>query len=222
MCAYFVWYVKPPRVRNKSICTFCAVADAVPHVQPRGSIVPACGDVTANHDRRPASCFLAGRVPLSTRHSLRQHGAHRPRNVLNVGRLHCRHRHAAVAGEVDVVPLAQRVHVARAQPRVCKHADLVDDVAPIAAVGRGRALGAQRVRQQHAHAVHAVRHPAQLAAPLRKERRVAEYLGRKACAVQRRRRVGGAHNGLLDGAQHRLRLFARRAHEVDRANPLAV
>ena len=128
----------------------------------------------------------------------------------------------------------------------------------------------ERVRQQHAHAVHTMRHPTQLAAPLRKERRVAEYLpaggegraasggcrdrrcrggerlGRKACAyspgwrcedallapsrrlapaacaVQRRRRVGGAHDGLLDGAQHRLRLFARRAHEVDRANPLAV
>eukprot|EP00964_Phaeocystis_antarctica_P056163 scaffold33106_cov70-Phaeocystis_antarctica.AAC.2 len=115
----------------------------------------------------------------------------------HIVRLHPRHAHAAIAREVHVEVGAHRVDLRRRQPRVREHADLRGHVRPVAAIGRGRADSAQLVGEHLAHALHAARHRAQLAAPLLVERGVAEHRRRQQRAMQRRRGVDGTDDALL-------------------------
>jgi hypothetical protein len=113
--------------------------------------------------------------------------------------------------------LGERLHLLRLQTRVCKHANLRGNVAPVV-------LAAELLEillEQGAHRDDAVSHVLNLAEPLLVQRGVVQDLGSNTGPVHRRVGVERAHEN-LDLRIHTLLLIRGLAHNGEGTNALAV
>jgi len=106
-------------------------------------------------------------------------------HVLNVARVQAAHVDASRLQQVYVEIVDQNAHLAFVQARVREHADLVDDVVPVA----GRSQLHQLVAQRLAHLADAARHSLDGLHPLLAQLRCIQDLRHNAGTVGGRIRV---------------------------------
>lgn len=106
-------------------------------------------------------------------------------HIINVSGVQSTHVDAARLQQVDVVIVDQGAHLALVETRVREHANLVDDVVPVA----GSAQSHQLVAQRLAHLPDATRHALDALHPLLAQLRCVEHLRHDAGSVGGRIRV---------------------------------